>query len=500
MTVVSRVTVVGLGPAGADHVLPAARAALDGASRRFVRTRRHPAVDELEGQGVSFTSFDDVYETSPDLDTAYGRMVDLVLAAAGDADADVVYAVPGSPAVAERTVELLHERAARDELDVRVVPGLSFADLAWARLGVDPMGRDARVVDGRAIDDAELAGALLVAQCDHALVLSDVKLALLEHLAPDTPVTVLQRLGLRDEHVTTVPLAELDHDVVPDHLTSLFVDACATGAAHEMVRLFQLAKRLRDPGGCPWDAEQSHHSLTRYLLEESYEVVEAVEALPLDAPRGDEPVPQAAYDALADELGDVLYQVVFHSVLAQEADAFTMADVARGIHDKLVRRHPHVFGDVGAAGSVPERELGIPDVMRNWEQIKKDEKGTESLVEGITPGLPSLLYTNKLFRKAASIGLEPGTLAEALDRVDTATARMRAADADLEAELAQLLAAAVVVARAGGVDAESALRGWAARYRERFRAMERLADERGVDLATSEPAVVAALWLEAPVH
>ena len=134
-----------------------------------------------------------------------------------------------------------------------------------------------------------------------------------------------------------------------------------------MVRLFQLAKRLRDPGGCPWDAEQTHHSLTRYLLEESYEVVEAVEALPIDAPAGGSTVPAEVYAALADELGDLLYQVVFHAVLAQEADAFTMADVARGIHDKLVRRHPHVFGDVVADE--------IVDVMRNWEQIKKDGEG-----------------------------------------------------------------------------------------------------------------------------
>ena len=359
------------------------------------------------------------------------------------------------------------------------------------------MRGDARVVDARAIDDAELAGELLIAQCDHALVLSDVKLALLEHLAPDTEVTVLQRLGLRDERVVTVALAELDHDVEPDHLTSLFVDAGATGAAHEMVRLFQLAKRLRDPGGCPWDAEQTHHSLTRYLLEESYEVVEAVEALPIDAPQGGERATDDVYAALADELGDLLYQVVFHALLAQEADAFTMADVARGVHDKLVRRHPHVFGDVVAAGSVPERQIGVPDVMRNWEQIKKEEKGTESLVDGITPGLPSLLYTNKLFRKAASIGLDPGSLGEALDRVDLAVTRMRATDADLEADLAQLLAAAVVVARAGGVDAESALRGWAARYRDRFAAMERLATERGVDLAGAGVGQVAALWLEA---
>ncbi|HEX5586085.1 MAG TPA: SAM-dependent methyltransferase, partial [Acidimicrobiia bacterium] len=331
-----RVTVVGLGPAGADHLLPAARSALDTAGRRFVRTRRHPAVVELEAEGMRFASFDDVYDTSPDLDTAYARMVDVVLSAA--ATAHVVYAVPGSPAVAERTVELLRERVAHGPVKFDVVPGLSFADLAWARLGVDPMADDARVVDARAIDDAELAGSLLIAQCDHALVVSDVKLALLEHLAPDTEVTVLQRLGLPDEHVGVVALAELDHDIVPDHLTSLFVDAGATGAAHEMVRLFQLAKRLRDPGGCPWDAEQTHHSLTRYLLEESYEVVEAVESLPIDAPQGGEPVADEVYAALADELGDLLYQVVFHAVLAQEADAFTMADVARGVHDKLVRR------------------------------------------------------------------------------------------------------------------------------------------------------------------
>ena len=322
---------------------------------------------------------------------------------------------------------------------------------------------------------------MLVAQCDHVLVLSDVKLTLLEHLDPDTPITVLQRLGLPDERVEQVSLFELDRTVDPDHLTSVFVevDAGAAGAAAEIVRLLLLTKRLHDPGGCPWDAEQTHRSLTRYLLEESYEVVEALDGLP----------DPAAYVALEDELGDLLYQVVFHAVLAQEADEFTMADVARGIHDKLVRRHPHVFGDVVADETA--------DVLRNWEQIKKDEKGATSIVEGITPGLPSLLYTNKLFRKAASLGLDPGSLDEALDRIDTAVARLRTADPDLEADLAHVLAAAVVIARAGNIDAESALRGWAARYRRRFEAMERLARERDVDLAVLDQADVAALWLEA---
>ena len=136
------------------------------------------------------------------------------------------------------------------------------------------------------------------------------------------------------------------------------------------------------------------------------------------------------------------------------------------------------------------------DVMRNWEQIKKEEKGTSSIVSGITPGLPSLLYAHKLFRKAASIGLEPGSSQQALDRLGAALDALRAADQPdhLEAALGDLLAAAVVLARSGGIDAESVLRGWAARFRERFEAMERTAAERGIDLAAAEPAEVEELW------
>jgi tetrapyrrole methylase family protein/MazG family protein len=477
------ITVVGLGPAGADHLLPAARRALAAADLRFVRTARHPAVADLEAEGLDFTSFDDVYDSAPDLESAYRTMVERIVAAAADGGR-VVYAVPGNPAVAERSVELL--RALTDGA-VDVVAGLSFADLAWARVGVDPMAVGARVVDARAIDDVDFAGPVLIAQCDQPLLLSDVKLALLEHLDPGAPVTVLQRLGLPDEHVEVRPLLELDRGLQPDHLTSLYVDAGnddTRTTAIEVARLVQLTRRLRAPGGCPWDADQTHRSLTRYLLEEAYEAVEVIEQLP----------DPSAYRALADELGDVLYQVAFHAVIAEETNEFTMADVARGIHDKLVRRHPHVFGDVVADEPA--------DVVRNWEQIKKDEKGHDSIMEGITESLPSLLYANKLFSKATSVGLAPGTRDEALDRIAIAARDLRTAadadrDADAEVALAQLLAAAVVLARATGLDAESALRGWAARYRARFEAMERLASDRELDLASLDSAAVAALWLEA---
>jgi tetrapyrrole methylase family protein/MazG family protein len=484
-----RVVVVGLGPGGADLVLPAARAALESSPVRYARTARHPAVSELAAAGIALESFDDRYDAANDLDECYAGIVDTLIAAAAE-HREVAYAVPGNPAVAERTVELLHDAARAGDVELRVVPGLSFADAAWARLGVDPLATGARVVDGRALDVAALdAGApLLVAQCDHPLVLADVKLTLLERLAPETPVTVLQRLGLPDERVEELALVDLDRTIVPDHLTSVLVPGAPVSATVELARLLALAERLRRPGGCPWDAEQTHHSLTRYLLEESYEVVDAVEALPTRAP--DDAAPDdPAYAALVDELGDLLYQVIFHAVLAEEAGAFGMADIARGIHDKLVRRHPHVFGDVDAETS--------DAVMANWEQIKKEEKGVESIVAGITPGLPSLLYAHKLYRKAASVGLDSGDVDASLARVEAAVVAIRTLGADeAEAVLGELLAAAVALARALGVDTESALRGWSLRFRTRFEAMEHLARDRGLDLSAMEPAAVEALWEE----
>jgi tetrapyrrole methylase family protein/MazG family protein len=482
-----RVVAVGLGPAGIDLMLPAARAALSYLPQRFARTARHPAIGELAQHGIEFRTFDAHYEAATDFDALYEQIARELVAAT--ADGPVCYAVPGNPAVAERTVALLHAAGARGEITFEVLPGLSFADLAWSRLGVDPLD-GARLVDGQAFATAAAgrSGPLLIAHCINRLVLSDVKLALLDALPASAPVTVLHHLGLPDEQVVTVALEDLDRGVEPDHLTSVFVDTGEVPVAGELARLVALSERLRAPGGCPWDAEQTHHSLARYLLEESYETVEAIEGLPAAAPAGRPDLD--AYARLEDELGDLLYQVVFHAVLAREAGVFTIADVARGIHDKLVRRHPHVFGSV-AADTVAE-------VMTNWEQIKLEEKGTTSLVEGISPGLASLLYAHKLYRKAASVGLEPGTDAEALDRAELAIMALRAADAGTtEERLGDLLAAGVVLARARGVDAETALRGWSARFRDRFVRMEQLARDANVDLGASPPDVVAALWLEA---
>jgi tetrapyrrole methylase family protein/MazG family protein len=427
-----RVVVVGLGPAGPDLVTAATRDAIGRVETRFVRTTRHPSA-ELVGAA---RSFDDVYERAVIIDDVYLEIVERLVAAASDHGV-VLYAVPGSPAVGERTVDLLRERAAAGVIELEVVPALSFVDLAWTRLGIDPVASGVRIVDAHrfAIDAAGERGPLLVAQCDSSAVLSDVKLAL---VLDGPPVVVLQRLGAPDEHIFEVDRAELDRAVVPDHLTSLFIESVAAPVASEVARFDELVHVLRER--CPWDREQTHRSLTRHLLEETYEVLEALEHLDPETGEG--------YELLEEELGDLLFQICFHATLAGENGAFTLADIARTVHDKLVVRHPHVFGDVHAESAEA--------VMSDWEQRKKDEKGRDSVFEGIPSSLPSLLYAHKVVRKAESIGAPVPAHAEVGD-----------ADA-----IGDALLALVIAARALDVDPEAALRAAAVELRDRARDWE----------------------------
>jgi tetrapyrrole methylase family protein/MazG family protein len=442
------VVVCGLGPGGLDLVTAGVTAAARRIPQRYLRTTRHPSAAAV-GEAASF---DHLYEQAAGIDEVYARIVEaLVAAAAGHGR--VLYAVPGSPMVAERTVELL---VADDRVAVELVPALSFVDLAWVRLGVDPVERGVRLVDGHrfAIEAAGERGPLLVGQCDDRDVLSEVKLAIGEvveagELAPsagatsgpghEPTVVVLQRLGLPDESVVEVAWHELDRVVAPDHLTSVYVPALAAPIAGEVEAFAQVVRRLR--ADCPWDREQTHHSLRRHLLEEAYEVLEALDHLDVDAGEG--------FDALEEELGDLLFQVVFHSVLAAEEGRFTLADVARGIASKLVDRHPHVF-----AGA---RVADADELTVQWEQAKVAEKGRASVMDGIPVALPALLYASKVQRKAESQGVDWRTLV--------------AGDADLSATGRRLLDA-VDAARRAGDDAESELRIAAERVRDHYRAQE----------------------------
>lgn len=271
-------------------------------------------------------------------------------------------------------------------------------------------------------------------------------------------------------------------------LASITRDTSTLSDAREEIQsLVETIWRLRQPDGCPWDRKQTHESIGKNMIEEAYEALDCIEA-------GDEA-------HLREELGDVLMQVVLHAQIAADAGAFTMADVARDINDKLIRRHPHVFGECSATSA--------DEVLAIWDSVKLAEKGAkdadaaeagerpEGLLEGVPRSLPALMEAQKVSRKAASAGFEWETVADVWDKVAEERAEFEAeapGTAERELEFGDLLFALVNVARKEGIDAESALRASTAKFRERWAAMENAAYEGGVALESLTIERLNSLW------
>jgi tetrapyrrole methylase family protein/MazG family protein len=474
--VTPRVVVVGLGPAGPEYVTEHTLAQIARIPHRYLRTTRHPSAPLVPGA----VSFDEVYERADTFGDVYDEITRRLVAAATE-HGEVLYAVPGSPLVLERTVRSLR---ADTRIECQLHPAMSFLDLVYARLGVDPVEAGVTLVDGHEFATAAAGnpGPLLVAHTHANWVLSDIKLAV-EGADGDEPVVILQRLGSPDEAVVHTTWSELDRTVEADHLTSIYIPRLAAPVGAELLRFHQLARTLREQ--CPWDQEQTHRSLVRYLLEETYEVVDALEALDPDDPATD--------DALVEELGDLLYQIEFHATIAEQEGRFTMADVAQGVHDKLVRRHPHVFGDVVADD--PET------VVSNWDAIKRAEKQRTSVFDGVPASQPSLSYAYAVQRKAAKVGFDWPDVDGALPKIAEEARELREAadlgdERQVHLELGDLLFSVVNVARHLGVEPEAALRASTQKFRRRFEQLESLATARGIDLHATELAALDALWDE----
>jgi tetrapyrrole methylase family protein/MazG family protein len=473
-----------LGPGGPEYVtqqtLDAIASMPAAPTHRYLRTTRHPSASLVSNA----SSFDAVYESADTFADVYSEIIDRLVAAATQ-HGEIIYAVPGSPLVLERTVQRLRTD---DRVDCTTLPAMSFLDVAYARLGIDPVEAAVRLIDGHEFATAAAGdrGPLFVAHTHANWVLSDIKLAV-EGARGDEPVVILQRLGTPDELITHTTWAELDRTVEADHLTCVYIPHLGSPVGSSLVRFHELARTLREQ--CPWDREQTHQSLIKYLLEETYEVVDALHALDPDDPATDA--------ALVEELGDLLYQVEFHATIAEQQGRFTISDVADGIHDKLVRRHPHVFP---VEGHIVEAE-DSGTVLANWDAIKHAEKGRTSVFDGVAASQPSLSYAYHVQRKAAKVGFDWPDVGGALPKIAEETAELVAAVEHGEAgqiddELGDLLFAVVNVARHLDVEPEASLRVATHKFRRRFEAVERLAAERGIVLGEATLEVLDALWDE----
>jgi tetrapyrrole methylase family protein/MazG family protein len=439
-------TIVGLGPAGAELLTVEARDALAAAPEVWLRTARHPAADGLP-VGPSYHSFDDLYERGATFEEVYdgiaSRLIELAARPAG-----VVYAVPGHPLFGEATVGEVMRRAADAGMAARVIAGLSFVDVLAPLLRIDP------VVDGLLVLDALQLGAprrllapqrpTIIAQAYDRRAASQAKLALLEAYPPEHVVTVVRGAGAGSASTRSVELAALDRDDTFNHLTSLYVPPLAlTANTHSFEGLRAIIAQLRAPeGGCPWDLQQTHETLKRFLLEEAYEALDAL----------DDGEPHR----LAEELGDLLMQIVLHAQVAEDGGEFVIEDVFHGIASKLVRRHPHVFGEVVVGG--PD------DVVRNWEALKKEERPDAPLLDAVPVAMPALAQAQSVQGRAAKAGLAPA--AHDVARLSASIADLSDAsdEAALDA-LGDVLFGIVALARDRDLDAEEALRLAIRRFR-----------------------------------
>ena len=474
------ITIVGLGPGPFGCLSLETWDVIRQAPKLLLRTAVHPTVEDLRSRGVDFTSYDTFYDQGEDFDSVYRAIADDVIEQARVAD--VVFAVPGSPMVAEKTVGLIREAAATAELPIVVLPGMSFFELLCNRLGIDPQ-QGLTLVDALEVETLpkDLATGLVITQVFSPLVASELKLALMERLPDEAPVIVARHLGLPDESVTTVPLFELDRQAGFDHLTSVYAPPASTGGERfELDPLVKVMSRLRSPDGCPWDIEQSHATLRRYIIEEVYEVLEAI----------DEQDPTH----LCEELGDLLLQIVFHARMAEEAGDFSMQDVVDTVTEKLIRRHPHVFGDISVQDAA--------EVIVNWDAIKRREKKQKpkSALDGVPQGLPALLRANKLQMKAAKVGFDWDDIAPVWDKVAEELAELRQAAAvgnpsEIEDELGDVVFAVVNLGRFLGVETEVALNRANNKFSRRFFQVEALLRQQGRKWQELDLAQMDELWL-----
>lgn len=504
--------VVGLGPGSENRLPPQAFALLTssgGGLPVFLRTARHPVLqtgtlaDALHNAPHVFP-LDDEYENNASFADTYAAIVARVFREEA-ARGDIVYAVPGHPLIGESTVALLLPEAKRRGVPVKIVPAPSFVDACLEAVGEAVTGNLA-VVDALTLapPNAELPSDLLRGASDGPILLyqvygrdaaSHAKLALMRAGYPDEfPVTIIQAAGIENQEnvVPNVPLFALDRR--PDllnHLTSVWVPRLPPDDRKPgFTDLLRVMARLREPeSGCPWDLEQTHQSLRSYVLEEAYEVTDALDNLESD----DGP------EKLADELGDLLLQVVFHAQIARETGDFDESDVCEAIVGKLIRRHPHIFGDVKVEGA--------SEVLTNWNAIKAAEKNHEtrtSVLDGVPRSAPALFRALQISKKAVKAGFEWPDVGGVLDKAEEEFGELRAeiengnaGQERIASELGDLLFTLVNVARRLDIDPERALSDQINRFSRRFRHIEAGAKARNVPVSDLTLPEMEDFWQEA---
>jgi tetrapyrrole methylase family protein/MazG family protein len=467
------IIIVGLGPGDPGMLTVHARQVLEACSDVYVRTRLHPAMAAIPPH-VLVHSIDAPAEAAANLDVFASQVAEKVILL-GERPGGVIYAVPGNPMVGEMVSPEILRRSRASGIPVQVVPGLSIFETAWGALG-NSSSPNTALVD--ALDLAVLhvppfspGAPAVIAPLHTPQLAQQVKQNLLSLFPPDHQVTLLHAAGCPGELVENMALDEIDLSRNLGFSTVLYLPALHRSGSMEAFQ--EVIAHLRAPDGCPWDREQTHQSLRPYLLEETYEALDALD--------------EEDVGALREELGDVLLQVVLHAQIAAEIGEFTLADVLRGVNTKIVNRHPHVFGDIKVDDSTA--------VVRNWERLKALEradngKAHKGALDGVALALPALIQAGEYQKRSARFGVEMPDWNAIISRM-CQSADVRTLSSS---EIGEVLFAVVCLAVQAKVDAEGALRETNRRFRQHFGLVEKAAHQKGVSLSELTPEQVRDLW------
>ena len=460
----SRINIIGLGPGDISLISQGAMRSLKDSDRVFLRTEKHPMVEELK-KSVKFEALDSFYEENENFENVYGKISEFIVNEAEKGD--LVYAVPGHPRVAEKTVGIIENMAKEKGIEVITTPSMSFVDAMFDYLGFDPSD-GFRLIDAFEMKNSyiDTKTSLIITQVYDEFIASNVKLQLMEHYDDEQEVYIVKSAGIKgQEFKKCVRLCELDwRDNSFDYLTSLYVPKCEKETHNTVHDLELIMDRLRAPGGCDWDRKQTHESLKNSVVEEAYELYNAIE--------------NDDIDEMIEELGDVLLQVIFHCQIGKEEGIFDLSEVAEGICTKLITRHPHIFGDA---------DIDKDKFEQTWEEIKKNEKGESTITEGLSRipvYLPALMKADKVQHKAALVGFDWDDISDVFKKVEEEYNELldeyhKGNIQYIKEELGDLLFSIVNLARFLHVDTTEALNGTTQKFINRFSFVEEKVIESG---------------------
>ncbi|HLR36328.1 MAG TPA: nucleoside triphosphate pyrophosphohydrolase [Tissierellales bacterium] len=486
-----KIYVLGLGPGDVNLLTLKAVERLNSGKINFLRTEKHPTVDYLRENNIAYRSYDYIYENSKDFEQIYDSIAKDLIKQVKIYNS-INYFTPGNPLVAEKSVELLIKLAEREKIDIEIVPGMSFIDPIISGIKRDPIN-GLKILDALVLKSNELDINVdnIITQVYNKRVASEVKLTISEVYGDEYEIIFIDSSGMKDkEKMLRIPVYKLDRLEEIGDLTSVYVPKVdkKQKKVYDINDLLNIMEKLRSAEGCPWDIRQTYTSLRENVIEEAYEVVDAVD--------------NEDIDGLAEELGDLLLQVVFYSQMAKEDGYFNFIDITTAITDKLIFRHPHVF-------NVKKLEKS-DEVVYNWNHAKFKSRNLESYTDRLKDiqKLPALMKSYKVQERASDIGFDWNNVAGALEKVKEeyfevleALELFEGGDARaIEEELGDLLFSVVNVCRFLNLNPEVVLNKTTNKFIKRFEKMEIESEKIGKKLEEMTLEEMDVLWNKSKVH